>query len=78
MKIRDLMTHTVGDVVGVEEGDSLQVAAKRLADEEVGALAVFGPSGMKGVFSERDLARAVSDGVEVDEIPVGEYIPRPR
>lgn len=71
MKVKELQPRRV---VTVERGESLRAAAKYLAGDDIGALAVVGPIGAAGIFSERDLARAVADGVDLDEIQVEEYM----
>lgn len=62
------------DVVTVSKGESLRGAAKLLNEDEVGALLVIGATDIDGVFSERDLSRAVADGVDLDEAEVCEYM----
>ena len=51
-------------------------AAKALAEEEVGDVVVYGATGAIGVFSERDLTRAVADGVDLLDTTVEEYMTR--
>lgn len=70
MRVRELKPR---DVIAVELGESLRVAAKHLADDDVGALVVESTNGVVGIFSERDLVRAVADGADLDEEPVEEY-----
>jgi signal-transduction protein with cAMP-binding, CBS, and nucleotidyltransferase domain len=62
------------DVVTVSKAESLRGAAKLLNDDEVGALLVIGATDLDGVFSERDLSRAVADGVDLDDSEVCEYM----
>jgi CBS domain-containing protein len=45
-----------------------------LAEEEIGAVAVLGARGPSGIFSERDLARAVADETDLDEEVVDAYM----
>lgn len=71
MRIADLKPR---EAITVTPGESLLEAAKHLADDDVGALIVFSPSGALGVFSERDLARAVADEVDVSVAQVGDYM----
>ena len=63
-----------GRLVTIWENEALIEAAKRLADEDIGALIVFGSRGARGVFSERDLTRAVADGVDLEKVEVDEYM----
>lgn len=71
MKVKELRPR---DIVDVNRGDSLRIAAKHLADDDIGALAVFDSTGAVGVLSERDLARAIADGTDLDETTVDEYM----
>lgn len=71
MKVADLAPR---EAITVMPGDSLLEAAKHLADDDVGALIVFAPRGVRGVFSERDLARAVADEIDLEEAQVGDYM----
>lgn len=61
------------EVVSISESESLRGAAKRLVDDDIGALLVVGSVDL-GILSERDLARAVADGVDLDETEVGDYM----
>ena len=69
-----VMEISAKQVIGVAADDSLRAAAKHLADDEIGALIVFDSTGEAGIFSERDLTRAVADGVDLDETGVEEYM----
>jgi CBS domain-containing protein len=71
MRVRELKPR---DVVTVSRGETLRGAAKLLTDDDIGALLVIGATAIEGVFSERDLARAVADGVDLDEAEVVEYM----
>lgn len=71
MRINEIATR---QVIGVAADDSLRAAAKHLADDEIGALIVFDSTGEAGIFSERDLTRAVADGVDLDDTGVEEYM----
>lgn len=71
MRVSELMPH---DVVTVSRAESLRGATKLLIDDEVGALLVVGSSDLDGVFSERDLARAVAEGADLDDCEVADYM----
>lgn len=71
MRIKDLKPR---GAITVARGETLRAAAKHLADDDIGALVVFNASGAVGIFSERDLARAVADGADLDEEQVEEYM----
>jgi CBS domain-containing protein len=71
MRLRELNPR---QVVTVTKSDSLRDASKHLIDDDIGVLVVFEPRGLVGVFSERDLARAVADHADLDYSEVGEYM----
>jgi CBS domain-containing protein len=71
MRLRELNPR---QVVTITRSDSLRDAAKHLVDDDIGVLVVFEPRGLVGIFSERDLARAVADGVDMEYAEVGEYM----
>jgi signal-transduction protein with cAMP-binding, CBS, and nucleotidyltransferase domain len=71
MRINEIATK---QVIGVASDDSLRAAGKHLADDEIGALIVFDSTGEAGILSERDLTRAVADGVDLDDTRVEEYM----
>lgn len=71
MKVKELHPRSV---ITVEACDSLRTAAEHLAGDDIGALGVFDAHGARGVFSERDLVRAIADGVDVDRTPVKDYM----
>jgi CBS domain-containing protein len=57
-------------VVAIEPTATLRQAARLLADEDVGAVAVLGPVGLDGVLSERDIVRALAAGDHPDSTSV--------
>lgn len=69
--IDDLIVHSVVDVAGVT---TLREAARLLEDEAVGSLLVDETRGTLGIITERDLVRAIADGVDPDEARVDEYL----
>jgi predicted transcriptional regulator len=70
-KIKDLSTN---GAITIDRSESLMRAAKLLADDDIGSLIVFDVSGCVGIFSERDLARAVADEVDLDDTSVEDYM----
>ena len=65
---------TVGDVmgpvkVGLHPDQPLRAAAAALAEAKTGLAVVTTPDG-HGVFTERDLLRALAEGVDLDVTPV--------
>ena len=73
MSLRELV-HSTGGVVGIGIEESLRAAALRMAEEDVGIVVVFDSTGMVGVLSERDLARAAADDVDFDLAPAKDYM----
>lgn len=71
MKVKDLRPR---GAISAAPDESLRAAAKHLADDDIGALLVSGSRGPVGVIGERDLARAVADGADLDEVPIEEYM----
>lgn len=63
-----------GRLVTIWENEALLEAARRLADEDIGALVVYGSLGARGIFSERDLTRAIADGADLEKVEVDEYM----
>jgi CBS domain-containing protein len=63
--IHDLIRYGVD---GIPPEATLREVAELLTGEEVGLLAVFGPEGMLGVISERDIAAALADGANPDVV----------
>lgn len=71
MKVADLYRHEVIRATGEE---SLGDAAGRMSYEEVGALAVFEGDNLVGILTERDVVRAVGDGVNPFTALVRDYM----
>jgi CBS domain-containing protein len=71
MKIRDLQPR---GAVTIADNASLKEAAHLMVEEDIGALPVFGGRGLVGIFSERDLIRAVVDEVDLEEEEVEGYM----
>ena len=71
MKVRALYRP---DVLTAEAAESLIEAASRMQYQEVGSLAVLEHGRLAGIITERDLARALADGVDPVETPVARYM----
>lgn len=71
MKVEALYRH---ELHTAEEDDSLADAASRMDYHEIGALAVVRDGVVVGVFTERDVLRAVAAGADPMETPVGAYM----
>src|SRR5579859_988757 len=61
-------------VDGIAPEATLREVAELLTGEDVGLLAVFGPEGMLGVISERDIAAALADGADPDLVTASEVM----
>ncbi|MEB2836662.1 MAG: CBS domain-containing protein [Desulfurococcales archaeon] len=73
MSVADAMSRWV---VAVRSGDSIREAAKAMHEAGVGSVMVLDEAGrLVGVFTERDLVRAVAEGAPLDA-PVDEYMTR--
>jgi len=64
MKLREIMTR---DVVVMQPDDSLQSAAKKMRERNIGFLPVCDGENLIGVISDRDITiRALADGMDVN------------
>jgi CBS domain-containing protein len=64
MKLSEIMTR---DVVVLQPDDSLQSAAKKMRDRDIGFLPVCDGEDLIGVISDRDITiRALADGMDVN------------
>ena len=70
MQIKELVTY---DLLTVGPAHTLRQAAQLMASRNVGAAVVLTETG-PGIFSERDLLRAVCEGVDPDEATVGDHM----
>lgn len=62
MKLSEIMTH---DVIVLQPDDSLQSAAKKMRDRNIGFLPVCDGEELIGVISDRDITiRALADGMD--------------
>lgn len=71
MKVRSLFRQHILTAGPFED---LAEVASRMQYHEVGALAVFEHGTLHGIITERDLVRAVADGVELSRTPVVRYM----
>ena len=71
MRVRDLYRR---DVIRAAAEESLAEAAARMSFEEIGALAVFEGSALVGIITERDVVRAVGDGIDPSSVSVRDYM----
>jgi CBS domain-containing protein len=71
MEIGPLVT---GVVVTVGPDHTLDQAARRMAERNVGSAIVSKDYGQPGIITERDLLRAIADGVDLDSTRVEDYM----
>jgi CBS domain-containing protein len=71
MKVRAV--HTQG-LVPATADDTLLQAATTMQEYEVGCLPVFRGDDLIGVFTERDLVRAIAEGVQPEAATIQEYM----
>ena len=72
--LRDFMT--TGDVLTVSGQSTLAEAAQRMHERRVGASVVLEGDSVAGIFTERDLLRAVAEGCRPDETLVADSMTR--
>ena len=70
--VSDLM---VADVLAVEAGAALTAAVRSMEERRVGAVLVLEGERLVGVFTERDVLRAVAQGLSPDST-VGDWMTR--
>ena len=71
MTVRDLVA---GDVVWVAPEATLREGAERMVSTEVGSVAVEVDGALEGIFTERDLLRAVAEGADLDTEPISTWM----
>ncbi len=72
MKVKDIMTQ---GFEFVQSRDTLQYAAQRMKDRDVGALPVFQENSPVGIITDRDIViNAVANGMDPTQAAVGEIL----
>ncbi len=71
MTVRDLVA---GDVIWVAPEATLRDAAAVMVSTEVGSVAVEVDGALEGIFTERDLLRAVAEGADLDIEPISTWM----
>lgn len=61
------------DILTIDSSASLREAAARLDSAGVGIVVVGTPEAVEGVVSERDILRAVAEGVDLDTVTIAEF-----
>lgn len=67
---------TTEGIVTVAPTESVRAAAEAVVDQSVGMLVVGTTDEVIGVVSERDIVRAVAEGLDLDEVTVGDIASR--
>ena len=75
------MSHSIGEVIEghplihADSNETVRNAARRMSQQNVGAVAVLDSGRLVGVFSERDvMARVVAEGLDPDKTTVADVM----
>jgi CBS domain-containing protein len=63
-----------GSVVSAGPQHAVAEAARRMANAKVGSAIVLTEEGHPGIITERDVLRAVADGVDLEKTPIADYM----
>lgn len=75
MKVNEVMTR---NVEFIQPNDSLQMAARKMRDQDIGFLPVYEGDELIGVVTDRDLAvRAIANGMDPEAIVGRELVTSP-
>jgi CBS domain-containing protein len=75
MKVKEMMTH---NVEVIQPNDSLQMAAQKMRDRDIGFLPVYEGDELIGVVTDRDIAiRAIANGTNPNAIVGREIVTSP-
>jgi CBS domain-containing protein len=78
MTIAAILSNKGSEVATVAAGTSVRDAVSLLADKKIGAVPVLESGEIRGIFSERDLVRCVSDhGSDALDLPVDQAMSSP-
>ena len=73
----DARTHMSRDLLTVDPGDPVTDVAKRMVAKDVGAVLVYDEGALRGILTERDVLRAVADGLGDDTLVRDRMTPNP-
>lgn len=73
MRVADVMTQAS---ITDSPADTLRLAAERMWRQQTGSLVVMDGDQMVGIITERDVLKAVAQGVDVENTTVGEVMTR--
>jgi len=71
MTVRELIG---GEISWIEPSESLRKAARQMHESDIGALAVESEGVLHGIFTERDLTRAVASGGSLDRASIEDWM----
>ena len=71
MTVRELIG---GEIAWIEPSGTLRAAARQMHESDIGALAVESDGLLHGIFTERDLTRAVASGAELDSALIEDWM----
>jgi CBS domain-containing protein len=60
------------DVIMLDPGTSLRHAAQTIVEASIGCIVVGTPGAIEGIMSERDIVRAVANGLDLDTTTVAD------
>ena len=73
----DARTHMLRDLLTVEPDLPIVEVAKRMVAKDVGAVLVYEDGALHGILTERDVLRAVADGLDDDTLVRDRMTPHP-
>jgi CBS domain-containing protein len=73
----DARTHMSRDLLTVEPGAAVTEVAKRMVAKDVGAVLVYEGGKLCGILTERDVLRAVADGIDDHTLVRDRMTPNP-
>jgi CBS domain-containing protein len=73
----DARTHMSRDLLTVDPTLPLTEVAKRMVAKDVGAVLVYDDEGLCGILTERDVLRAVADGIDESTLVRDRMTPNP-
>jgi CBS domain-containing protein len=73
----DARTHVSRDLLTVEPGATVTDVAKRMVSKDVGAVLVYEDGRLCGILTERDVLRAVADGIDDSTLVRDRMTPNP-
>ena len=76
--VRDILTRKGSDVISISAAESVLKASQLMNDRGIGGVVVTDPTGVVGIFTERDiLRRVVAERRDPATTPVGDVMTAP-